>query len=64
MKHFWYLSEKFEKAVFSIFIVFYLCKKKIISKERGWKFIEAMRQKRTWGDNILYRIAKKMWRKL
>ncbi len=37
---FWYLTENFEKTVFSVFVVKYLCEKSVIATEEGWKFIE------------------------
>jgi len=58
---FWYLSENFEKTVFSVFVVRCLCEKGIISMEDGWSFIEMIRERRTWGDNIIYRTAKTLW---
>ena len=58
---FWYLSENFEKTVFSVFVVRCLCEKGIISMEEGWSFIEMIRERRTWGDNIIYRTAKTLW---
>lgn len=58
---FWYLSENFEKTVFSVFVVRCLCEEGIIGIEKGWDFIEMIREKRTWGDNIIYRTAKKLW---
>ena len=58
---FWYLSEDFKKTVFSVFVVRYLCEKGIISMEDGWNFIEMIRERRTWGDNIIYRTAKTLW---
>ena len=58
---FWHLSENFEKIVFSVFVVRCLCEKGIISMERGWNFIEMIRERRTWGDNIIYRTAKALW---
>jgi predicted nucleic acid-binding protein len=58
---FWYLSEHFEKTVFSVFVVRHLCEKGIISMEEGWNFIERIRERRTWGDNIIYRTAKTLW---
>jgi len=58
---FWYLSENFEKSVFSVFVVRCLCEKRIISMEDGWNFIEMIRERRTWGDNIIYRTAKMLW---
>jgi len=57
---FWYLSENFEKTVFSVFVVKCLCEEGI-SMEDGWKFIEMIRERRTWGDNIIYRTAKMLW---
>lgn len=59
---FWYLSDNFEKTVFSVFVVRYLCEEGIISIEEGWDFIEMIRKRRTWGDNIIYRTAKTLWR--
>lgn len=58
---FWYLSENFEKTVFSVFVVKCLCEEGIISMEDGWHFIEMIRERRTWGDNIIYRTAKTLW---
>ena len=58
---FWYLSENFKKTVFSVFVVRCLCEEGIISMEDGWKFIEMIRERRTWGDNIIYRTAKMLW---
>jgi len=58
---FWYLAEKFNKTVFSVFVVYYLYKVNALNKEESWNFIEKMRSKRTWGDNILYGKAKKLW---
>ncbi|MDI6886535.1 MAG: hypothetical protein QMD22_09415 [archaeon] len=58
---FWYLSENFEKTVFSVFVVRYLCEEGIISMEDGWSFIEMIRERRTWGDNIIYMTAKTLW---
>ena len=58
---FWYLSENFEKTVFSVFVVRCLCEVGIISMGDGWKFIEMIRERRTWGDNIIYRTAKMLW---
>ncbi|MFO7967390.1 MAG: hypothetical protein R6U44_07305 [Archaeoglobaceae archaeon] len=58
---FWYLTENFEKTVFSVFVVKHLCKKGIIASEEGWKFIEMIRERRTWGDNIIYKTAKNLW---
>jgi hypothetical protein len=29
--------------------------------EDGWSFIEMIRERRTWGDNIIYRTAKTLW---
>ena len=58
---FWYLSDNFEKIVFRVFVVRCLCEKGIISMERGWNFIEMIRERRTWGDNIIYRTAKALW---
>ena len=58
---FGYLSENFEKTVFSVFVVRCLCEKGIISMEDGWSFIEMIRERRTWGDNIIYRTAKTLW---
>jgi len=58
---FWYLRENFEKTVFSVFVVRCLCEKGIISMEEGWCFIEMIRERRTWGDNIIYRTAKTLW---
>jgi hypothetical protein len=58
---FWFLSENFEKTVFSVFVVRCLCEKGIISMEDGWSFIEMIRERRTWGDNIIYRTAKTLW---
>ncbi|NAT10997.1 hypothetical protein C4E22_05575 [ANME-1 cluster archaeon AG-394-G06] len=58
---FWYLSENFEKTGFSVFVVRCLCEKGIISMEEGWSFIEMIRERRTWGDNIIYRTAKTLW---
>jgi hypothetical protein len=60
---FWYLSEYFEKTVFSVFVVRCLCERGMISTEEGWNFIELIRERRTWGDNIIYRTAKKLWRR-
>ncbi len=59
---FWYLSENFEKTVFSVFVVRCLCEKGVISMEYGWKFIEMIRDRRTWRNNIIYRTAKTLWR--
>jgi len=58
---FWYLSENFEKTVFSVFVVRYLCEQEIINMEEGWNFIKVIRERRTWGDNIIYRTAKTLW---
>jgi len=58
---FWYLTENFEKTVFSVFVVRCLCEKGIISIEKGWNFVEMIRERRTWGDNIIYRTAKALW---
>ncbi|MFP3946485.1 MAG: hypothetical protein ACOC5L_03240 [Halobacteriota archaeon] len=34
-------------------MVKYLCEKGVIATEEGWKFIEMIGEKRTWGDNII-----------
>lgn len=39
--------------MFSVFVVKYLCEKGVIATEEGWKFIEMIGEKRTWGDNII-----------
>jgi predicted nucleic acid-binding protein len=38
-----------------------LCEEGMISMEDGWSFIERIRERRTWGDNIIYRTAKMLW---
>lgn len=44
---FWYLTENFEKTVFSVFVVKHLCEKVFIASEEGWKLIETVRERRT-----------------
>jgi hypothetical protein len=35
---FWYLSENFEKAVFSVFVMRCFCERGRISMKEGWNF--------------------------
>jgi len=60
---FGYLSEHFKNTVFSIFLVKLLLNLGEITDDEGWSYIEKMREKRTWGNNIIYRKAKLLWNK-
>ncbi len=58
---FWYLEGKFEKTVFSVFIVRVLCDLNELTEDEGWENIEKMCERRTWAKNIIYLAAKKFW---
>jgi rRNA-processing protein FCF1 len=60
---FWYLSSNFKNTVFSIFLVRLLSNLREITHEEGWEYIERIREKRTWGNNLIYRKAKEIWKK-
>jgi hypothetical protein len=62
-KCFWYLSSNFQNTVFSIFLVRLLSNLREITDEEGWEYIERIREKRTWGNNLIYRKAKEIWKK-
>lgn len=61
---FWYLTLYFKNTVFSIFLVRLLSNLKEITDEEGWEFIERIREKRTWGNNLIYKKAREMWKKI
>ena len=56
------LENNFKKTVLSVFIVRLLCNLNVISDNDGWKIINKMCEKRTWGMNIIYMTAKKLWK--
>ncbi|MDP2846081.1 MAG: hypothetical protein Q8N79_08445 [Candidatus Methanoperedens sp.] len=60
---FWYLSERFKSTVFSIFLVKLLSDLGEITDEEGWGYVEKMREKRTWGNNVIYKKAKELWKR-
>lgn len=60
---FWYLTKRFKKTVFSVFVVKYLCNVGVLGEGESWAYVERMKEGRTWGENIIYKTAKKLWKR-
>lgn len=59
----WYLAKYFKKVVFSVFVVRYLYNTGALTEKQAWAHVERMKEARTWGENTIYKIAKKLWKK-
>ncbi len=56
-------SQNSVKLYFSIAIIRFLVSSNFITEQESWKVLLKIRKKRTWNENIIFQLAKLIWKK-